>query len=754
MKTCSTITTVVLGILTGCAAANQSVQVPEEAQPQAIRGVMAQTADWQLANPARWPTAGWHYGAFHAGLCAWSHMADSDTYYEALKGFGQENAWQPYERIYHADDYVVGIMYLDMFKQFNNPMFKQGIRDRLDYILQNPSAKTLEFKKARDSGLSYRGAFHGKDRWWWCDALFMGPPVWTEMAALTGNSEYLDFMNHEWWATTDYLYDTDEHLYFRDDRYFDEREENGEKIFWSRGNGWVFGGLVMVLDAMPTDYPYRDRYVQLYEEMAAKIAAIQPEDGMWRASLLDPDSYPTRETSGTGFFTYGLAWGVNRGYLDRATYAPAIYKAWQGLVDCVHPNGKLGYVQPVGADPRRNIDKDQTEVYGVGAFLLAGSEVYKMAVSAEAEPIHVHLTNPLTTFRKAETISLDWSALTAKQRALTADNVGVFDFKYNRFIVTQCVDNNGNGRIDELLFQVDMAPGEKRWFWVMPLPEGVDSPQSPYQSIAMHVPDRKDDFSWENDRIGYRVYGKALEDDLVSSGVDPWIKRVRYPVVREFYDSGDYHTDHGKGLNLYRVGQTLGAGGAGIIHDRKLYRSANYRDWKILANGPIRSLFELTYDPWEAGDVTVAETKRISLDLGSNLSGYEIHYRSQNPGTEMMPAAGIIARQGEGDRRVPRPDQGWLSYWEPKEPIGGTIGDPIGVTGVGIVFEPNTWAIYEFIDNHLLLAARQACNEPFVYYSGAGWSESEDFDHSDDWEHYVADFARRLANPIIVNMYE
>jgi rhamnogalacturonyl hydrolase YesR len=184
-------------------------------------------------------------------------------------------------------------------------------------------------------------------------------------------------MNQQWWATTDYLYDKTEHLYLRDSTYFDRREANGRRVFWSRGNGWVFAGLARVLEAMPADFQDRPRYVQLYRDMAAKLITVQQPDGLWRASLLDPNAYPAPETSGTGFFCYGLAWGVNRGLFDEATYRPVVARAWQGLVGCVHPDGMLGSVQPIGAAPDK-VSPDLTEVYGVGAFLLAGKEVHKM----------------------------------------------------------------------------------------------------------------------------------------------------------------------------------------------------------------------------------------------------------------------------------------------------------------------------------------------------------------------------------------
>jgi len=173
------------------------------------------------------------------------------------------------------------------------------------------------------------------------------------------------------------LYDKEEHLYFRDSNYFNRREANGRKVFWSRGNGWVLAGIARVLESMPVDFQDRPKYVQLYREMAATLIMIQQDDGLWRSSLLDPNAFPTPEVSGTGFYCYGLAWGVNHALLDVATYQPAIVKAWRGMVGCVQLDGKLGYVQPIGAAPDK-VSPDLTEIYGAGAFLLAGSEVYKM----------------------------------------------------------------------------------------------------------------------------------------------------------------------------------------------------------------------------------------------------------------------------------------------------------------------------------------------------------------------------------------
>jgi rhamnogalacturonyl hydrolase YesR len=206
----------------------------------------------------------------------------------------------------------------------------------------------------------------------------MSPPALVQASKATKDRRYLDFMNRMWWKTTDYLYDKDEHLYYRDSRFFDQRGPNGKKIFWSRGNGWVLAGLARVLQEMPADYEERPRYVALFREMAPKVASLQQSDGYWRSNLLDPEALPLPETSGTAFYVYGLAWGVNHGLLDRAAYEPAIERGWAALVRALHPDGKLGWVQRIGDQPG-DTTAEGTEIYGVGALLLAGSEVHRLS---------------------------------------------------------------------------------------------------------------------------------------------------------------------------------------------------------------------------------------------------------------------------------------------------------------------------------------------------------------------------------------
>lgn len=338
--------------------------------PSAILGKMRQVADWQLTNASpggKQKMTDWTYGAFYAGVMALDSIAGTPKYHNAMLDVGRKLDWQPGPRPYHADDQAVGQMYLEMYMKDHDPAMLAPIRAKLDNILAHPSSDSLDSHKK------------GKqDRYWWCDALFMGPPTWARLYKATGDKKYLDFMDKEWWVASDFLYDKDEHLFYRDSRYFDKKEANGKKVFWSRGNGWVMGGLARVLEIMPPDYPSRSRYETQFKEMAEKVASLQQPDGLWHASLLDPASYPLKETSGSGFFIFAMAWGMNHGLLDRAKYEPVVRKAWAALEGCVTPEGKLGYVQQVGADPR-SFKPEDYEVYGTGAFLLAGKQMYLLA---------------------------------------------------------------------------------------------------------------------------------------------------------------------------------------------------------------------------------------------------------------------------------------------------------------------------------------------------------------------------------------
>lgn len=342
--------------------------IAAETSPKTVLEVMQRVADWQLAHPSKHRADDWTQGAGYAGFMALAGISSDAKYRDAMIKMGESNAWKLGKDKFNADHQCVGQTYAELYLLQRDPKWIAPMRADFNHILAHPSGvPTLDFKREGYAGL-----------WSWCDSLFMAPPAWIRLYAATGNTNYLTYAVTNWWRTSDTLYDTNEHLYYRDTRYFSKREDNGKKVFWGRGNGWVMGGLVRMLQYLPANHPDRPRFEQQFKEMAAKILICQQPDGLWRASLLDPDSYPLKETSGSGFYTYALAWGVNQGYLEVKTYAPAVQKAWDALVACVDADGKLTHVQPIGADPKK-FAEDATEIYGVGAFLLAGSEVYKLA---------------------------------------------------------------------------------------------------------------------------------------------------------------------------------------------------------------------------------------------------------------------------------------------------------------------------------------------------------------------------------------
>ena len=710
----------VLACICGCSIAQTGVSLSDDMQPGQIKTVMTQVADWQIANPSKHAVTDWTHGALFAGMSAWAQMADNDKYLDALVGFGNKTNWQLGPRAYHADDHAVGQMYIEMYNIYKDPKMLAGVQGRFDWILDHQSNTSLDIR--------VKGSH---DRYWWCDALFMGPPTWAKLATVVGDKKYLDFMNKEWWATTDYLFDKEENLYFRDSNYFGKKEKNGEKVFWSRGNGWVFGGLARVIDQLPCDYPEKEKYIDLYKKMAKKIIAIQPEEGLWHSSLLDPVYFPSKEASGSGFYCFGLAWGINNGLLDEETYLPAVIKAWEGLVGCVHDDGMLGFVQPIGADPR-HVNAEQTEIYGVGSFLLAGSEVYKIAVRNHQDVKVVTVSNPKPFFRNSETISIDEKA-----------GEYVYDLQSNKLLRTQVL----NGK---MLFQTDLGPGQTKKFWLMDKPNGVSVPESKVSTHCVFIPERKDDFGWESDKAAYRMYGPALEYETITCGIDAWGKSVPEPIIdryiREYVEKHiPYHNGHDDGGDFYKVGNTLGCGAmAPFVNGKVCLSNHNFYEWKILANGPIRSVFEMKYKPWDAGGLGISETKIISIDLGSNLSRVECYYACDKD-VSFEAAAGIILRDVS--------DAIWaesnvIGYWIPAD------YKEKGNLGCGVVFDKNYKTKIMQADGHLLLTTANSSVRPIVYYSGSCWDKNEEFNNFDKWKRYLKNFKMRLDNPVSVSIAE
>ena len=293
-------------------------------KPKAVAKAMRKVADWQLKVSQPYFDRIWTWSALYSGFMAASDSLADPKYRNAMEEMGKKYDWQLRAHLPDADNQSVAQTYLELYLQKHDPAMIRPAQVELDALLAAPRGTTIPGKEIA---------------WWWCDALFMAPPVWSRMYAATGDHKYIDYLNEEWFKTSDRLYDTQEHLYARDSSYLSKREANGKKIFWSRGNGWVMGGIVRTLQYLPND--------------------DQPE------------------VSGSAFFAYALAAGVNQGWLDAKVYRPVIDKAWAGLLHHVYADGRLGCIQQTGAEPAP-FKASASYTYGVGAYLLAGSEIRKL----------------------------------------------------------------------------------------------------------------------------------------------------------------------------------------------------------------------------------------------------------------------------------------------------------------------------------------------------------------------------------------
>ena len=320
-----------------------------------ILSAMRKVADWQLHEAEGKYNIQWTYAALYDGFLAASKATGDRRYRDRVLQIAEQNHWSFGPRLGHADDEAIGLTYLTFYTEKLDVQMLAATRDGMNKIL----ARTDDPQNLL---------------WWWCDALYMAPPVLAQLTLATGDLRYVDFMDHEWSLSTAALYDPAEHLYYRDKRFLTTSEPNGRKVFWSRGNAWVLAGLALVVHRLPVDSPLRGKYISLYRVMAERIVALQPSDGLWRASLLDPDAYPAPEISSTAFFTFAIAWGINEHILDRKKYVPVVRRAWRGMLTHIYASGRLGNIQPIGAEPGK-YKPSSSYVYGVGAFLMAGSEL-------------------------------------------------------------------------------------------------------------------------------------------------------------------------------------------------------------------------------------------------------------------------------------------------------------------------------------------------------------------------------------------
>lgn len=347
-----------------------------------VMAQMEKVANWQVARTQHMTHVGraragseaygrWIQGAFYKGLTKLAERSDN-PFYETWIGYvGDAHDWKMGKVKYFADDHVIGQTNLWYYRRHKNEEALAPVKETFDWLIEQAPDNSLEFVAGRNKDNVHNCQW----RWCWADALFMGPPVLFELSVITGESKYADYAHKEFQATIDYLQDPKTKLIFRDSRYFDKKGKFGEQVFWSRGMGWVYAGVVHALESLPQDHQYRPYYESLYQELTSAIVKLQKQDGAWPMSLLAGERYVEPETSGTAFFTYGVTWGINNDLLDESTYLPSALKGWQVLSSAVHPDGKFGWVQGVNEKPDV-VTKDDSQLFGVGAFLLAGSAMY------------------------------------------------------------------------------------------------------------------------------------------------------------------------------------------------------------------------------------------------------------------------------------------------------------------------------------------------------------------------------------------
>lgn len=320
----------------------------------------------------------WIQAAFYIGLTKWLEVDKNPALFAYVENMAkQEEYGLLTERPYHADDHTIAQTYIWLTEQTGNKEAYKPTQEHFDWILANKPDVGLEMIDATASG---HGKLHQEGncqlRWCWADALFMAPRSWLKLSNVTGDPKYFEYADSEFWAAADYLFSDEYGLFFRDTRYFEMKSDNGEPVFWGRGNGWVFASIPLILDDLPANHPSRDRYIELYKKNAAGLLKLQTAEGYWPASLMDPDKVKTPEISGTGFITYGLAWGVNNGILTDNNAKEVVEKGWAAIKRAISEDGRVNWVQHVGKSPDP-VKKTDSQLYGTGAVLLAASEMAK-----------------------------------------------------------------------------------------------------------------------------------------------------------------------------------------------------------------------------------------------------------------------------------------------------------------------------------------------------------------------------------------
>ena len=369
-----------------------------------------------------------------------------------------------------------------------------------------------------------------------------------------------------------------------------------------------------------------------------------------------------------------------------------------------------------------------------------------LALGAQAARVTVRVDNPIALVRHDETVSIPWKDVQARVAGSAVGKVRVTDAE-GRELASQVVDDDGDGTLDALIFQADFTEKESRRFTIE-----AAAPAAKYEpKVFVRHDDPRDDMAWESDRIAFRIYGEGLKKTssaMSSSGIDVWNKKTRALIVEKWYGKGHdaYHVDTGEGADFYDVGETLGNGGvAGWARDT-IWRGDNFKAWRIIANGPVRAIFELKYDPWNVNGKSMSEVKRIAIDAGSNLYKATSIFTSPSGG-DIPYVVGTVKRPGLIGTFSKNNAWAWLTGWGFVNPKDGGHGE----LGTAVLLPRASVLDWKEAFNHYLAISKATSGVPVVHYIGAGWTDSGDFPTPQSWWKYLDDSAKRIESPVRVS---
>jgi hypothetical protein len=380
--------------------------------------------------------------------------------------------------------------------------------------------------------------------------------------------------------------------------------------------------------------------------------------------------------------------------------------------------------------------------------------VFLITLGCENQNEHIiTIKNSLDLNRSFETVEINKTDLQLEEGE-EFKKFSIRDLETKTVLVSQFVDEDQDGKMDVLLFQPEIGAKSEKQFEFIVLEENTE-PEVINYCYSRFVPERTDDYAWENNKVAFRTYGpnaqyrfeNNMKEGTLSSGIDAWLKKVDYSIIDSWYKkytekTGTYHKDTGEGLDNFHVGSSRGVGGIAIKQDTTFYISKNFKNWKRITTGPIRTSFVLDYGKWEANGQIISEKKHISLDYGSNLSKFEIEITGTD---SFYPGLTLHENDGEVTQNT---EAGWISYWQPhgSSELGTAIVVPNGNMMSSELYVTN------LKDRSNLYAQVQVNNQKGIYYAGFAWKESEQFVNKTAWESYLIDFTLKINNPLLITL--